>query len=371
MFDLVIEPGEVAAEADRGATRLLEDATRVGPVTLLEQVTPDSRRDAAARLGLDPQRPAALVTLRTDSMTDQTAAAAAVRAVLRDPRWQVALTRTPLTEGDLGDDSDRVVMLRGVFPLAARLAAFDAAVTEAGYNSFHEVLHAGLPSLVVPTGAAVTDDQAARARWAAEQGLALTAPEDDPAQVADAAAELLLPETRRKLADRCGRLARPQGASEAADLLCELAKGFGTHRFSPAERARVARLRLRPAVDRVMGMARREPAAGKPRGEERLTPATRRRLRILVEEGVRAQERLVPPCPPVAGRCVRGHGRDLLRPRRAQHHDSQGRGQEGEATQGQRRSEQGPQRQLSRTHTQIKRLPLREPLSVSSPPAPP
>jgi hypothetical protein len=152
-------------------------------------------------------------------------------------------------------------MLGGVFRLAAGLAAFDAAVTEAGYNSFHEVLHAGLPSLVVPTGAAVTDDQSARARWAAEQGLALTAPEDDPAQVADAAAELLLPETRRKLADRCGRLARPQGASEAADLLCELAKGFGTHRFSPAERARVARLRLRPAVDRVMGMARREPAA--------------------------------------------------------------------------------------------------------------
>lgn len=254
-FDLVLEPGDLAAEDDRGATASLGDAVRLGPVTLLEQVRRLSRAEASAELGLDPDRPTALVTLRTDALDADTAAAAAVRAILARPGWQVALTRTPLTQGDLGMDSDRIVALRGVFPLARYLSAFDAAVTEAGYNSFHEMLHAGVPSVFVPTRAAVTDDQEARAAWAARAGFALTAPESDPRRVGEVAGDLVSPGTREALAARCAELSAPTGAADAADALLGLAAGFTRHRISPTERVRRARLGLRPFAAKVLDPA--------------------------------------------------------------------------------------------------------------------
>lgn len=254
-FDLVLEPGDLAASVDRGATAGLDDATRLGPVTLLEQVDRLPRADAAAHLGLDPARPTALVTLRTDSLDADTAAAAAVRAVLAQPDWQVALTRTPLTEGDLGMDSDRIVPLRGVFPLARYLSAFDAVVAEAGYNSFHEVLHAGLPALLVPTRAAVTDDQQARAEWAAREGYALTAAESEPRKVGEETAKLIAAGTRADLADRCAHLPDPTGASGAAEALLDLADGFQRHRVSATERIRRARLGLRPFAAKMLDPA--------------------------------------------------------------------------------------------------------------------
>lgn len=252
-FDLVLEPGDLAASVDRGVTAALDDAVRLAPVTLLERVRRLDRADAAAKLGLDPNRPAALVTLRTDSLSADSAAAAAVRTILARPRWQVALTRTPLTAGDLGVDSDRVVPLHGVFPLASYLSAFDAVVAEAGYNSFHEVLHAGLPALFVPTSAALTDDQTARARWAARHGFALTAPESDPATVAERTARLLA--ERAQLAEKCTALAAPTGASEAADALLELAGTFDRHHITARERLRRARLGLRPFAAKALDPA--------------------------------------------------------------------------------------------------------------------
>ena len=58
------------------------------------------------------------------------------------------------------------------YPMSRYFAAFDAAVAAAGYNAFHELIALGVPSLFVPM-ARETDDQPARARWAAGAGLGL------------------------------------------------------------------------------------------------------------------------------------------------------------------------------------------------------
>ncbi len=253
-FDLVLEPGDLASAADRGATARLDDVVRVPPVTLLEQVDRLPKEEAALRLGLDPARPTALVTLRGNDPDG--AAAAAVRAVLARPEWQVALTRSPLSGPDSGSGDKRVVHLRGVFPLASYLAAFDAAVIEAGYNSFHEVLHAGLPALLVPTQAAVTDDQTARAQWAAEQGLALAAPDDDPQQIGEATTRLLAPDVGARLAERCAQLPSQRGASTAADVLLELSTNFRQHRFPAQERKQMRRKSLRMLKSRAVRLVK-------------------------------------------------------------------------------------------------------------------
>src|SRR5690606_29969076 len=87
MFDAVLEPGDLAAEADRGATAAAADVVRVPPVTLLECVDRVPKEQARAELGLDQDRPVALVTLRTQGSD---AAMAAVRTILADDSWLVA-----------------------------------------------------------------------------------------------------------------------------------------------------------------------------------------------------------------------------------------------------------------------------------------
>ncbi|MFO7191670.1 MAG: hypothetical protein DIU77_005460 [Thermocrispum agreste] len=253
MFDAVLEPGDLAAEADRGATAAAADVVRVPPVTLLECVDRVPKEQARAELGLDQDRPVALVTLRTQGSD---AAMAAVRTILADDSWLVALTRSPISAGDLGLEphlAQRVVRLHGVFPLARYLSAFDAAVTETGYNSFHEMLYGRMPVVFVPTEAALTDDQAARASWAAGKKLALSAPERDPDRVAGVVTRLLDHDVRAELAGRLAELSAPEGAAAAATTLADVAAGFTAHRFSVPERAEMVRAAVRPAVEKVIG----------------------------------------------------------------------------------------------------------------------
>jgi hypothetical protein len=210
-FDLVIEPGDLAADADRGATARLADAVRVPPVTLVEHKQALARESAAEALGLEPGRPTALVTLGAGTLDDVTApATAAIRTLLIDPDWQIAVTRAHIALDGLPLlNPHRMVELRGVYPLARYLRAFDAAVSAADYNSFHELLLAGVPTLLVSNRAAATDDQTARASWAAEKGLALAADADDLDAVSTQAARVLDPAVRAGSSPRAGHCPRP------------------------------------------------------------------------------------------------------------------------------------------------------------------
>jgi Glycosyltransferase family 28 C-terminal domain len=253
-FDLVIEPGDLAAAADRGPTARLADARRISPVSLLEQVERLPRQEAAMHLGLDPSRPTALVTLHGDPLADGRQAAVAVRELVTNPDWQVAVSRRPIN-GDSASLSAAgpIVVLPEVFPLARYLSAFDIAVSEAGYNSFHEFLLGGIPTALVPTSAAVTDDQEARARWAADHGVAIYATQEDRAGIAAAVKQLADPTVRADLKRRCASLPPPRGAAEAADLLINVNAAFHSHRPSSRERVDLLLMTAQSVAERFVG----------------------------------------------------------------------------------------------------------------------
>lgn len=303
-FDLVVEPGDVAGAADLGATARLTDATRVSPVSMLEAQPPLSRAEAAAALGLDPDRPTALVTLGAGSINDTvTPAMAAITAFLDTDDWQVAVTRAPLARAGLPSHlADRVHELANVYPLARYLATFDAAVSAAGYNAVHELLLAGVPTILVPNTATATDDQRTRARSLADAGLALYADETQPASVADAVRELLDPTTRGALAEACRTLPFPTGASETAELLARLADGFTGHRPTSRERLRSLDLTARATAMRILGprgtaavrrALGRLPAPG-PSRPLRVAPVITDQLEPRVLNGDRPVEHLLP-----------------------------------------------------------------------------
>ena len=167
-FDEVLAPGELAEPYDRGATADT-GGVRVGPVTLLDIDELDERDIARKALGLPEDRRLALVALGAGNINDISHETGAVVAALRALDVEICLTQTEIAQSDRARNDVHVVR---EFPLSRRFAAFDLAVSAAGYNSFHELLRFGVPTLFIPNQDTALDDQLGRARFAADHGLA-------------------------------------------------------------------------------------------------------------------------------------------------------------------------------------------------------
>lgn len=166
-FDSVLEPGDFASAYDLGATATA-GAHRVGPVTLLNRDDLDDRSLAREALGLPPEGPLALVSLGAGTINDTTADLGAAVTALRRLRVGVCVTRPEIAVSAAAAGQD--VHVVSDYPLSRRYAAFDVVVSASGYNSFHELLRLGVPSLFVPNPDTMLDDQDARARFAADRG---------------------------------------------------------------------------------------------------------------------------------------------------------------------------------------------------------
>jgi UDP:flavonoid glycosyltransferase YjiC (YdhE family) len=139
---------------------------------------------------------------------------------------RIAYALSPIANGPL--DSPPGVGRVSVYPLARYLAAFDAAISAAGYNSFHELLAARIPTLFIPNQKMEMDDQAARANFAARCGMALCAPPDDPYSLTRCLRELVDPSVRSSLRRRMEECRAENGAELAAGIVAELASSLRT-----------------------------------------------------------------------------------------------------------------------------------------------
>jgi UDP:flavonoid glycosyltransferase YjiC (YdhE family) len=220
-FDLVIEPGELAASHDRGATAGRADAVRVGPVTLLDVDELPGREAAAVALGVDPARPTALLNLGAGNINDiGSDLGRFIERLLDEADLQVVLTQ-PVIADDLARFGDRV---RGVsvYPVSRNYRAVDFAIAASGYNAFHELVQFGVPTAFVPNTVTAMDDQEGRAVWARESGAGLCLPEATAAGVDRVVTVLADPVRREGIARRCRELARPNGAAAAMAAVEEL-----------------------------------------------------------------------------------------------------------------------------------------------------
>jgi spore coat polysaccharide biosynthesis predicted glycosyltransferase SpsG len=221
-FDAVLEPGELAAAEDRGPTVARRAEVRaVAPIVLLDRAELLPREQAARELGLDPAATNVLVGL---GQGDEVRAAneRCLRHLAGREGIRVAALSSALAELDAPPEG--VAQLRATYPISRYYAAFDAAVSAAGYNAYHELIALGVPSLFVPMRRQ-TDDQPARARFAAASGLgwAVSGPNDPELEWAlDRLADA---DDRSAVATRLSERGFENGATEAAAWLAGLGAG--------------------------------------------------------------------------------------------------------------------------------------------------
>jgi UDP:flavonoid glycosyltransferase YjiC (YdhE family) len=226
-FDAVVEPGEFAAAFDDGPTVALQGgALVVPPVTFLRRDEALPPGAARAALGLDPARPAVLLQLGSGNNFALGALRATVLGALaalppaRRPQVVHADWRISATAPDLPPEVIRL----DTFPVARFLGAFDAAVALAGYNTFHENLAAGLPTLWVSNDNPEQDLQGVRGDHAARCGMGLVARADDTQALLRGIATLADPARRAMIRAACATLPPDNGADRIADWLAGLAR---------------------------------------------------------------------------------------------------------------------------------------------------
>jgi UDP:flavonoid glycosyltransferase YjiC (YdhE family) len=256
-FDLVIEPGDLGSDADVGPTTGRGDAMKVRPISILEPLGITSREEARRHLGLPPDGPIALLTLGSGRLGDVAGPGSAALTALLDNTsdWHIAVTRSPVALNDIPiAQADRLTELEGVYPLATYLSAFDVAISSAGYNSVHELVPAGLPSLLVANTSTRTDDQAARARSLENQGLALAALDTDPQTVAAACRKLVTEEVRGGLIERTAPVKEIlSGASETGAIVTGSAGSIGPRRRTLGELLLAGRLGVKERTKEMLG----------------------------------------------------------------------------------------------------------------------
>jgi predicted glycosyltransferase len=107
------------------------------------------------------------------------------------------------------------------YPSSHFLNGFDFAVSGAGYNSFHENLMAGLPTLFVPNEAEEMDLQLSRARFAEISGYARLLRRQDIHSMPEAIGAMMDAAERQLMRERCAELPPITGAAEAARFITE------------------------------------------------------------------------------------------------------------------------------------------------------
>ena len=229
-FDVIVEPGDLAAPIDNGASASRwSDVLSIRPVVLVQPDEYLTRDEARKALGIPQDGRAILINLNDSSSEPLSAliehVSQTIRSAAKDEDIHLFAPLHPL----LGDSLDvgHDVIQASVYPLAACFKAFDGAVSNAGYNSFHELVVSGLPAVFVPHAGTNVDDQERRARFADLSGRAFWAPKVRSEHFRRAVERMLRPgegEISSATAEEFGAMT---GAAEFADFLAERAVDLG------------------------------------------------------------------------------------------------------------------------------------------------
>jgi UDP:flavonoid glycosyltransferase YjiC (YdhE family) len=228
-FDAVIEPRDLAEAYDRGETAYHDRQRRaVDPIVLLDRGELLEREAARAELGLDPERPAILIQLGSRNNYDYGELFDVAHRHLRQ-RYDVQIAVVEWLIADAAPDLPPHAIHLQAFPLCRYFHAFDGAISAVGYNSFHELIYLGLPTIFVPNEHPSMDDQLMRALFAERRGLGMCVRTGEPYKVRRAVDRLMDPGERAAIAARCRALAAASGAAAAAALVEEMVLGVSAN----------------------------------------------------------------------------------------------------------------------------------------------
>ncbi len=217
-FDLILSPGDFAEQLDSGPTMRAKasPSLHVPPIWRKVPGGPLGREAALVDLNLDHAASHVLISLGSQVNFDfEEIFTSICRGVLERGCRPVVL-RSPLQfKSNLAELPEGAVAL-DKYPIERHLAAFDFAVSSAGYNSFHEFTAAGLPTIWVPNEAGEMDRQDQRARFAELVGMGRILRASEALKCGQILDLFTSRSERKNMALNCARWTGENGATQAA-----------------------------------------------------------------------------------------------------------------------------------------------------------
>jgi UDP-N-acetylglucosamine--N-acetylmuramyl-(pentapeptide) pyrophosphoryl-undecaprenol N-acetylglucosamine transferase len=216
LYDRVIVP----EDQDAGPPTLGVEPLRTGPIMLDERFEIATRAEARKRLGVEDDKFCLLISgggggdAGIPTLFDAAEAAAG-----DDPSVHLVFAAGPLCRALPRRGRQRTWWTEP--GLGQMLAGVDGAISAAGFNSVHELLHAGVPTALVAQRK-IADDQEARADAFVRRGAALRLPSVIPSALSAVLARLRDPACARDLAAAARRAVPRNAARDAAAALLEL-----------------------------------------------------------------------------------------------------------------------------------------------------
>ncbi len=220
MYDTIVIPHEAGpGNLSLFPDHLIDRVQQVGPIFCDEDAYCMSRR--AARASMRVAEDKTLVYVSAGGGGDAHAAEhlrAIVDTVLKSlPDAWIVVGRGMLAKA--GTINDPRVGWLPAAQMTDVVRAFDFAISASGYNTFHELMHFGIPTIFFAQQKQ-GDDQAERGRRGADSGAAIYL-EDifDRASLEQACRSLNQPELRKRMAENARRLAPGNHARAVAELV--------------------------------------------------------------------------------------------------------------------------------------------------------
>lgn len=218
-YDRILIPVEPGSPTREIPARISERARYVGPIMLRSREEMRPREEARRRLGIPDGKLG--VWLSAGGGGDSRAEGAIhhlIEILSVEPDLHAVVGAGPLYRG-APRRGPNITWLTG-FHTAEDFSGLDFAISAAGYNSFHELLHAGVPTIFFAQEK-IADEQSRRVLAATRAGCAIGLSVDDDAgfdvtELRRAVAELRDAARREMLAERAREFVPANDARDAA-----------------------------------------------------------------------------------------------------------------------------------------------------------
>ena len=168
-FDEMIFPGESGVTLSQSFTSLRHRV--FDPIVYLDREELLPREEARRFLGIPPERKAVFVQLGAGNINDTRAWHNRILSCLQKHEdVEIVVAESPISTKSQQLPPHTHVLSQ--YPNSLYFNAFDMAVSAVGYNTYHELMHFGVPAVLIPNQKTITDDQVGRARAAEAVGAA-------------------------------------------------------------------------------------------------------------------------------------------------------------------------------------------------------
>lgn len=220
-FDYIIRPqdstrNDVSKEIAKGL-----DVTHCNPIVLLDKEDMLTKEQARSRLGIPEHMTVAYIQLGAGKINNIQSTISRCINILS----QKLNVHTIIGESLLGEriniEGSRIQILRD-YPNSEFYKGIDFSIIAGGYNSYHEAIHLGMPSICIPNTNTGMDDQLARAIVADDAGAMIVLEDPVQAELESAIEKILDPVQRDKMKVNCEKLAHENGSQQSADYILNM-----------------------------------------------------------------------------------------------------------------------------------------------------